>query len=676
MAHLFSKAKICLAAGSAALALLILITPGKVVSAAGGVPVDEAHFPDKNFRSYITKNIDKDSDGKLSEEEIANTTYISVSKMNIKSLDGVECFTAITSLTCDGNELTKIDVSKNTLLRSLDCQNNKIDSLVLGNNKELWQLKAYNNKLTDIDLSANTDLGQLYISRNQIRQIDLSNNKKLTVLELGYNKLVSLDLTGVTDLGIASINNNKLSELDIDSLTQLSDLDVSHNNLTTIDTSTNKALSKLNVNYNKLTSLDISGNGNLSFLYADSNDLTDVKLSKDIFGIFVNNNKLTSLDVKVCEKLYSIECGHNQLTSLDLSGNKKLRELSCIYNELTELDISGNTDEFARLYCYGNKIGTLDVSMNKFFVEGIEKGILTVGKTESGTSYFKYEYEKGNGDSGEYAHDIIAYDESTTVIDGTSGSVKLDKTSEEIVCGKSLLISASITGISGDVVWKSSDENVAKVSSSGNVTAKMAGTVTISAAVGTKKAACRVRVLYKDVTNKSEFWFTPTNELTEMGVVKGYDKQTKFKPANECTRAQMLTFIWRLKGSPEPDAQKCKFPDVKKSDYFYKPVIWAVENGITTGYSDGKFKPQNVCTRAQTVTFLWRLAGEPDPQADDCKFKDVKKSDYFYIPVIWASEQKIVAGYKDKTFRPQGKCLRRQMVTFLYKYYQNVGVGK
>ena len=179
-------------------------------------------------------------------------------------------------------------------------------------------------------------------------------------------------------------------------------------------------------------------------------------------------------------------------------------------------------------------------------------------------------------------------------------------------------------------------------------------------------------MLYKDVTNSSKFWYEPTYYLTSKNVVKGYNKQTKFKPANECTRAQMLTFMWRLAGSPNPKSAKSKFSDVKKSDYFYKPVLWAVEKGITTGYKGGKFKPQNVCTRAQTVTFLWRMAGKPTPKSKSCKFSDVKKNAYYYQATIWASEKKVVAGYSNGTFKPQGKCLRRQMVTFLYKYSKYV----
>ena len=216
--------------------------------------------------------------------------------------------------------------------------------------------------------------------------------------------------------------------------------------------------------------------------------------------------------------------------------------------------------------------------------------------------------------------------------------------------------------------WKSSDPSIAYFKDDGGLVAKAAGTVTLSYVYSGKTYYYGVTILYKDVTSKKDFWYAPTNYLTAIDVVKGYEKQTKFKPGNKCTRAQMVTFMWRLQGSPEPASKSCNFTDVKKSAYYYKPVLWAVENGITTGYKGGKFKPNNVCTRAQTVTFLYRLAGQPPIGSANNPFKDVKKSDYFYKAVIWASDKQIVAGYKDKTFRPSGKCLRRQMVTFLYKY--------
>ena len=249
-----------------------------------------------------------------------------------------------------------------------------------------------------------------------------------------------------------------------------------------------------------------------------------------------------------------------------------------------------------------------------------------------------------------------------------AAQVSLNKEKEEVVCGKTTTLYASVKGSKEKVTWHSSNTKIATVDSNGKVKGKMAGKVVISASCGGSTARCEVTVLYKDVTDGSKFWYAPTNYLTGLGVVKGYDKQTKFKPANECTRAQMVTFIWRLMKEPEPKSKTCKFKDVKKSDYFYKAVIWGNENHIVEGYKDGTFGPQIVCARKHAVTFLWRLAGQPKPYTKENKFKDVKKSDYFYTATIWAAEQSILSGYDDGTFRPDGNCLRRQMVTFLYKY--------
>ena len=241
-----------------------------------------------------------------------------------------------------------------------------------------------------------------------------------------------------------------------------------------------------------------------------------------------------------------------------------------------------------------------------------------------------------------------------------------------LVCGQAARLGLNTTtDISGSLV--SSDKSIAEVQTDGKVHAKQAGFAEIKFTSSNGLVAkVNLQVLYKDVKNPKEFWYKPTNYLTNKNVVKGYDKQTKFKPGNDCTRAQMVTFLWRLAGSPAPTSTSCNFTDVKKSDYYYKAVLWAVEKGITTGTSKTKFSPKGVCTRAQTVTFLWRMAGQPSVGSAKNPFKDVKQSDYFYNAVIWASNKKIVAGYKDGTFKPKGKCLRRQMVTFLYKYDNNI----
>ena len=328
-------------------------------------------------------------------------------------------------------------------------------------------------------------------------------------------------------------------------------------------------------------------------------------------------------------------------------------------------------------------LSDLDVSLDK-----VSNGTATLSKTKAlNGDEIKVTVKPDAG----YALDKITYTpEGGTAVDITSSkkftmpknnvsvkvtfkyalnpSLKLDKTSASVVCGDKLTLKATLKDITDKISWKSSNTKIATVDSNGKITAKQAGTVTITASAGGKTAKCTVQVLFKDVTNTKEFWYEPTYYLANMNVVKGYDNQTLFKPAVECTRAQMLTFMWRLAGCPEPKSSKCDFPDVKSGDYFFKPVIWAVENGITTGYSDKTFKPKNVCSRAQTVTFLWRMAGKPNPKTKENKFNDVKSNAYYYKATLWASEMKILAGYDDGTFRPDGLCLRRQMVTFLYKY--------
>ena len=258
-----------------------------------------------------------------------------------------------------------------------------------------------------------------------------------------------------------------------------------------------------------------------------------------------------------------------------------------------------------------------------------------------------------------------------------SVTLKINKTSLSVVCGATdTTLKAVLVGAKDKITWKSSDAKVAKVDENGKITALKAGTVTITASAAGKKVTCTVTVLYKDVTDTNDFWYTPTNYLTAKGVVKGYANQTEFRPANICTRAQMVTFIWRLMGEPAPKGKTCAFNDVKEKDYFYKACIWGNENHIVEGYKDGTFGPQITCARKHAVTFLWRLAGKPEPTTKNNKFSDVKEKDYFYKATLWASEKKILEGYNDNTFRPGGACLRRQMVTFLYKYDKFVTKSK
>ena len=167
-----------------------------------------------------------------------------------------------------------------------------------------------------------------------------------------------------------------------------------------------------------------------------------------------------------------------------------------------------------------------------------------------------------------------------------------------------------------------------------------------------------------DVTT-DQYYYLPVLWALEKGITTGVDAN-HFGPGNLCTRAQAVTFLWRAAGSPEPGLKTENFEDVSSGDYFYKAVLWALENGITTGVSDTRFAPNENCTRAQIVTFMWRYDGSP--KAIGQGFSDVKSGDWFAVAVAWAAAKGITTGYSDGSFGPGDNCTRGQMATFLYRY--------
>ena len=147
-----------------------------------------------------------------------------------------------------------------------------------------------------------------------------------------------------------------------------------------------------------------------------------------------------------------------------------------------------------------------------------------------------------------------------------------------------------------------------------------------------------------------------------------------FSPNETCTRGQIVTFLWRSAGCPEPESSTNPFKDVKASDYYYKAVLWAVEEGVTVGTGPDTFSPGQGCTRGQVVTFLWRAKGEPEPKTTTNPFKDVSPSAYYYKAVLWAVENGVTAGTDPGKFSPDATCQRGQIVTFLFRADENGNV--
>jgi hypothetical protein len=172
-------------------------------------------------------------------------------------------------------------------------------------------------------------------------------------------------------------------------------------------------------------------------------------------------------------------------------------------------------------------------------------------------------------------------------------------------------------------------------------------------------------ITFTDVP-EGQYYAQPVAWAVAAGVTQG-TSDTTFSPDDSCTRAQVVTFLWRAAGEPEPTTTENPFTDVKEGAYYYKAVLWAVEKGITDGMSDTTFEPDGTCTRGQVVTFLYRYAGEPEVSTADSPFTDVKAGAYYEKAVAWAVSKKVTDGVEDTIFAPDSTCTRGQVVTFLYR---------
>lgn len=187
-----------------------------------------------------------------------------------------------------------------------------------------------------------------------------------------------------------------------------------------------------------------------------------------------------------------------------------------------------------------------------------------------------------------------------------------------------------------------------------------AGKVSVDASF----AAIQTAISFRDV-KQGDYFYDAVQWAVEKGITAGTSANT-FSPNASCTRAQMVTFLWRAAGSPASKSTTNPFKDISSSDYYYDAVLWAVENGITTGTGADTFAPNTTVTRGQTVTFLYRAAGSP-MVSDGDGFYDVNKNDYYNGAVLWAAQNGITTGTGDGRFSPGADCTRAQIVTLLFR---------
>ena len=174
-------------------------------------------------------------------------------------------------------------------------------------------------------------------------------------------------------------------------------------------------------------------------------------------------------------------------------------------------------------------------------------------------------------------------------------------------------------------------------------------------------------ITFTDVA-EGAYYYDAVLWAAEQGITDGTGDGTTFSPDAPCTRAQIVTFLWRAAGSPEPKSMN-SFSDVSADAYYAKAVAWAVEQGITGGTGNGKFSPDATCTRSQSAAFLYRAAGSP-AVSGDAVFSDVSADAYYADAVAWAEQNGVTNGIGGGLFGSGNDCTRAQIVTFLYRAYQ------
>lgn len=285
-------------------------------------------IPDANFeKALIDAGIDNGTiDGKVLTTNVSGIISLDLSNKSITNLAGIQDFLSLTNLSCFNNQLTSLDVTKNTSLTYLSCWSNQLSNLDVTKNTSLTYLDCNNNKLTSLNVTQNTTLNSLYCNYNQLTDLDVTKNIGLNHLACSSNKLTSLEITINTSLNYLSCFSNQLTTLDVTKNTSLTYLVCSDNQLTTLDVTKNTLLTDLYCTTNQLTNLDITKNISLKFFTCWNNRLTSLDVSKNTFLnlFYCDNNQISSLDVSKNTSLIDFACSNNQLTSLNLKNGNNI----------------------------------------------------------------------------------------------------------------------------------------------------------------------------------------------------------------------------------------------------------------------------------------------------------------------------------------------------------------
>ena len=538
------------------LAMVFTFLPFSALADAGDIAIDDTNFPDEKFLE-IVKTYDKDSNGSLSLSERDSVQEIVCNDQGIESLKGIEHFSRLKQLKCYNNNLTTLDLRKNTILTKLQCQKNQLTSLDLRANTQLQELRCGNNNLGSLDISRN-DLQFLYCSNNQLTSLNL---------------------------------NNHIS---------LKDVDCSYNELSTLEIGTKSNLIRISCQQNNLASLDVNNVPELQYLNC-------------------NSNQLTKLDVSKNPELKELECQSNQLTSLDVSKNTKLKRLQCYNNHLTSLDISkcaefknddfrGDSNTYSIIFDENMEFdlntlpGNFEVAKSKHWENGNVVGT-TLKPNGGNPGAVGYSYDCGKGKTVHF-HLNVSY----THTHSYDGTWKKDESNHWKECTNAACPDkpGSVTDSAAHVYYNDADTTckicgyVRSLTPGGTTPGGSTpggstgggdggGAVVIVAAAGAVAAGVVGYGVYNYVSGRK------LQALLPEGVAA---------PEN---RAQTALLLWNTAGRPEP-AEAPAFADVADPDTA-KAAQWCVEQGLMKRRLNGKFAPGSSIPAYQVLNAYRKLAG-------------------------------------------------------------------
>lgn len=334
---------------------------------------DVVQFEDANFKAYCVQSFDKDGDGEISFDEASAVVHMFCYNKNITSLEGIQYFTSLQNLQCYGNQLTSLDVSRNTALKTLSCSANQLAMLDVSNCTALTSLECASNPLTSLDVSSLPDLFKLNCASCQLSALDVSNNTKLGQFVCSSNLLTSLDVSANTGLATLHCESNPLL-----TVIWLQEGQVINDFQYDTDVATVKYIGANIVFHDSrfktycVGSFDTDGDGEVSYKEASVvtsisctwttiSSLEDIQHFSALTSLVCDGCYLKTLDVSNNKALKSLSCKSNQIASLNISGCSALTYLLCEDNKLTTLDVSNNP-ALVTLMCKWNPLTTLDVS--------------------------------------------------------------------------------------------------------------------------------------------------------------------------------------------------------------------------------------------------------------------------------------------------------------------------